>query len=163
MRSPRGQGGFLLIEVLVALAIFGLCATMLVSGTFNIMRFLKEFEDTRERDQDLQFARSEILSIADHNKLEDGGEIETLSLGTVEWEMDGFKETDILDVYQITLRFKWEETEEIDAGERLSTVFALRPTWTQTGTGLQSKRNRLREEKRRKIQEIVDRFYGSRR
>ncbi len=160
---PKGAGRFLVDRSACSLAILGLSATNQVSGKLNIMRFLKEFEDTRERDQDLQFARSEILSMADHNKLEDGGEIETLSLGTVEWEMDGFKETDILDVYQITLRFKWEETEEIDAGERLSTVFALRPTWTQTGTGLQSKRNRLREEKRRKIQEIVDRFYGSRR
>jgi len=151
----KGQGGFLLIEVLVALAIFGLCATMLVSGTFNVMRFLKEFEDTRERDQDLQFARAEVLSIANHDKLEEGGEIETLSLGTIEWELEDLETTEILDVYQVTLRFEWSGSERVDAGEREAKAYVLRPTWTQTGTGLQAERNQLRQEKQRKILDIV--------
>ena len=155
MRCHVGRGGFLLIEVLVALAIFGLCATMLVSGTFNVMRFLKEFEDTREQDQDLQFARAEVLSIANHDKLEEGGEIETLSLGTIEWELEDLEATEILDVYQVTLHFEWSGTEQVDAGEREAKAHVLRPTWTQTGTGLQTERNQLKQEKKRKILDIV--------
>jgi prepilin-type N-terminal cleavage/methylation domain-containing protein len=154
VKTGKGQGGFLLIEVLVALAIFGLCATMLVSGTFNVMRFLREFEDTRERDQDLQFVRSEVLSFADREKLEEGGEIETLSLGTVEWEMEDLESTDILDVYQVTLRFEWSQTDEMESGDREVSAFVLRPTWSTNE--FQLDRQNLLEEKQRKIREMVE-------
>lgn len=154
VKTGKGQGGFLLIEVLIALAIFGLCATMLVSGTFNVMRFLREFEDTRERDQDLQFVRSEVLSFADREKLEEGGEFETLSLGTVEWELEDLESTDILDVYQVTLRFEWSQTDEMESGDREVSAFVLRPTWSTNE--FQLDRQNLLEEKQRKIQEMVE-------
>ena len=154
MKAGVGKRGFLLIEVLVALAIFGLCATMLVNGTFNVMRFLREFEDTRERDQDLQFVRAEVLSFAERDELEEGGEIETLSLGTVDWELEELEPTDILDVYQVTLLFEWDATDEIDAGEREVSAYVLRPTWSTDE--FQLDRQTLLDEKKRKIDEIVE-------
>ena len=152
--ARKGQQGFLLVEVLIALAIFGLCATMLVSGTFNVMRFLRDFEDTRERDQDLQFVRAEILSLADREELEDGGEIETLSLGTVQWELDDLETTELLDVYLVTLRFEWSDTDQVEAGEREVSAYVLRPTWS-TGE-FQLDRQTLKQEKQIKIQELVE-------
>ena len=155
VKRGTGRTGFLLIEVLVALAIFGLCASMLVSGAFNVMRFLRDFEDTRERDQDLQFVRSEVLSLADHEDLEEGGEIQTLSLGLVEWELEDLETTELLDVYLVTLYFEWDGSDEVDAGERETSAYVLRPTWSNTDASLKSAREQLYTDKQRKIEEIV--------
>ena len=155
MRAVSGQRGFLLIEVLIALAIFGLCASTLVSGTFNVMSFLRKFEDTRERDQDLQFVRSEVLALADHDELEEGGEIQTLSLGLVDWELEDLETTALLDVYKVTLRLEWEGSLDVDEGERETSAYVLRPTWSTSDASLKSEREQLFREKQQKIEEIL--------
>ena len=45
--------GFMLIEVLIALAIFGLSAVYLVDGAFIASRTIRVMKDTRELEQDL--------------------------------------------------------------------------------------------------------------
>lgn len=151
-----GRGGFLLVEVLVALALFGICATSIVSSTFELMRFWDRVQDTRERDQDLQFARAEVLSIAERtgpDSLEEGGEIETLSLGTIEWTLSELEMTDILDVYKVTILFQWEGNDEVQEGEREITAHVLRTTWTTEE--FQTERITRRTEKELKIDEMV--------
>ena len=152
MKNRRKRSGFLLIEVLVALAIFGLCATTVLSSAFDIMRFLGKMKDTRERDQALQFARSEVLSIADRDKLEEGGEINTLGLGSVEWTLEELEMTDLLDVYKVTVLFQWEGNEETQEGEREIIAHVLRTTWTTED--FQTERISLRTEKALKIDEM---------
>ena len=150
------RAGYLLIEVLVALAIFGLAATYLVSSSFVAARTIRELKDTRERDQDLRWVRSEILSQPDLEKLEDGDEIETLSLGSVRWDSE-VELTNVLDVYKVTLHLEYEggENPEIEPGELTSTAFVLRPTWAQ-GSRFASDRTRLLDDKRQKIKQIAD-------
>ena len=74
--------GFMLVEVLIALALFGLSAVILVDGAFVATRVAREMEDTRELEQDLIWARSEILGISDYEKFSEGGDIEALSMGS---------------------------------------------------------------------------------
>ena len=50
----------MLIEVLIALALFGLAAVYLVDGAFVASRVVRVMKDTREIEQDLLWVRSEV-------------------------------------------------------------------------------------------------------
>jgi len=51
----------MLIEVLIALALFGLSAVFLVDGAFIASRTIRVMKDTREMEQDLLWVRGEFL------------------------------------------------------------------------------------------------------
>ena len=53
----------MLVEVLIALALFGLSAVILVDGAFVATRVAREMVDTRELEQDLIWVRSQVLGI----------------------------------------------------------------------------------------------------
>ena len=60
--------GFMLIEVLVALAIFGLSAVYLVDGAFVASRTIRLMKDARELEQDLLWVRSQVLAEPSYEK-----------------------------------------------------------------------------------------------
>jgi type II secretory pathway component PulJ len=150
------RSGFMLVEVLIALALFGLSAVILVDGAFVATRVAREMVDTRELEQDLIWVRSQILRIADYEKFSEGGEIESLSMGDVSWETE-VEMTDVLDLYKVVLRLEYEGNEdyEIEAGERESAMYLLRPTWGGHGD-FSTDRARLLDERRRKMQDHQD-------
>jgi type II secretory pathway component PulJ len=154
--KPRGVMGYLLIEVLVALALFGMAAVYLVDGAFVAARFSRHMKDTREMEQDLLWARSKIFGKHDYEEISDGGEIETLTLGEIRWDTQVELST-VVDVYKVTLNLEYEGSDEleIESGEKESIMYVLRPTWSKHGD-LQSDRARLLEDKREKIREIVE-------
>jgi len=145
-----------LVEVLIALALFGLSAVILVDGAFVATRVAREMVDTRELEQDLIWVRSQVLRIADYEKFSEGGEIESLSMGGVSWETE-VEMTDVLDLYKVVLRLEYEGNEdyEIEAGERESAMYLLRPTWGGHGD-FSTDRARLLDERRRKMQDHQD-------
>jgi len=146
----------MLVEVLIALALFGLSAVILVDGAFVATRVAREMVDTRELEQDLIWVRSQVLRIADYEKFSEGGEIESLSMGGVSWETE-VEMTDVLDLYKVVLRLEYEGNEdyEIEAGERESAMYLLRPTWGGHGD-FSTDRARLLDERRRKMQDHQD-------
>ena len=150
------RSGFMLVEVLIALALFGLSAVILVDGAFVATRVAREMVDTRELEQDLIWVRSQVLRIADYEKFSEGGEIESLSMGDVSWETE-VEMTDVLDLYKVVLRLEYEGNEdyEIEAGERESAMYLLRPTWGGHGD-FSTDRARLLDERRRKMQDHQD-------
>ncbi|MEC8778691.1 MAG: type II secretion system protein, partial [Verrucomicrobiota bacterium] len=94
------QSGFMLIEVLIALAIFGLAAVYLVDGAFVASRTIRVMKDTREMEQDLLWVRSQVFQEADYEKMEEGGDIQALSMGEVKWETE-IDMTEVLDLYKV--------------------------------------------------------------
>jgi len=146
----------MLVEVLIALALFGLSAVILVDGAFVATRVAREMVDTRELEQDLIWVRSQVLRIADYEKFSEGGEIESLSMGGVSWETE-VEMTDVLDLYKVVLRLEYEGNEdyEIEAGERESAMYLLRPTWGGHGD-FSTDRARLLDDRRRKMQDHKD-------
>jgi len=146
----------MLVEVLIALALFGLSAVILVDGAFIATRVARKMVDTRELEQDLIWVRSQVLRIADYEKFSEGGEIESLSMGGVSWETE-VEMTDVLDLYKVVLRLEYEGNEdyEIEAGERESAMYLLRPTWGGHGD-FSTDRARLLDERRRKMQDHQD-------
>ena len=150
--SPKISNGFMLIEVLIALALFALSAVILVDGAFIASRVIREMKDTRELEQDLLWVRSEILKIEDFEKFSEGGDIESLSMGPIYWQAV-VEMTDILDLYKVALRLEYDGNEDfgIDPGERELVMYLLRPTWGGH-RDFASDRRRLEDDKRRKME-----------
>ena len=148
--------GFMLIEVLIALALFGLSAVYLVDGAFVAARTIRVMKDTREMEQDLLWVRGEIFRESDYEKIKDGGDIQALSMGEVRWETE-VEMTDLLDLYQVTLTLEYEGNDElgIESGERVSKIYLFRPTWGQN-PDFSNERGRLLEDKRDKIRDIQE-------
>ena len=148
------SSGFMLIEVLIALALFGLSAVFLVDGAFVAARTIRVMKDTREMEQDLLWVRGEIFKESDYEKIEEGGDIQSLSMGEVRWKTE-IEMSEVLDLYQVTLTLEYDGNEElgIESGERVSQMYLFRPSWGKNDD-FSSERVRLLEDKREKIEEI---------
>ena len=156
LRQRVRKKGFMLIEVLIALALFGLSAVFLVDGAFVAARTIRLMKDTREMEQDLLWVRGEIFKETDYEKMEDGGDIQSLSMGEVRWETE-IEMSEVIDLFQVTLTLSYEGNDElgIESGERVSKMYLLRPTWGKNGE-FSDDRARLLEDKREKIEEIKE-------
>jgi len=148
--------GFMLIEVLIALALFGFAAVYLVDGAFVASRVVRVMKDTREMEQDLLWVRSEVLSEANYEKFLEGGEIASLSMGEVQWEAE-VEMTDVLDLYKVILRLEYEGNDDygVDPGVRSSGMYLLRPGWGRHAD-FSTERNRLLETKRDQMRELQE-------
>ncbi len=150
------KAGFMLVEVLVALAIFGLSAVYLVDGAFVASRTIRLMKDARELEQDLLWVRSQVLAESSYEKFEEGGELTALSMGAVEWEAE-VEMTEVLDLYRVKLTLQYDGNDDfgIEPGERVTEMLLLRPTWGRHAD-FSTERNRLLEDKRDKIREFKE-------
>ena len=150
------ENGFMLIEVLIALALFGLSAVFLVDGAFIASRTIRVMKDTREMEQDLLWVRGEIFKESDYEEIKDGGNIQALSMGEIRWETE-VEMTNVLDVYQVTLSLEYEGNEDlgVESGERISQMYVFRPSWGKN-SDFSTERERLLKDKRDKIREIQE-------
>ena len=123
--------GFMLIEVLIALALFGLSAVFLVDGAFVATRAIRVMKDTREMEQDLLWARQQILEdCSTYDDIEKGGEVLTLSLGEVTWEAE-VDMVGVVDLFLVTLNISYDGDPNlgIEEGEWETRTFLYRPNW----------------------------------
>jgi prepilin-type N-terminal cleavage/methylation domain-containing protein len=154
LQQDGKKSGFMLIEVLVALAIFGLAAVYLVDGAFVASRTIRLMKDARELEQDLLWVRSQVLTEPSYEKLEEGGELTALTMGEVEWEVE-VEMTEVLDLYLVNLTLEYEGNDDfgIEPGVRNSQMYLLRPSWGGHAD-FATERNRLLEDKRDKIRDL---------
>ena len=152
---PKSMG-FMLIEVLVALALFGLSAVFLVDGVSVASRTMRVMKDTREMEQDLLWVRSQIFREHRYEEIEEGGEIQALTIGEVRWEAEA-EMTEILDLYKIILTLEYDGNDELGivSGERVSKILLLRPEW-RSDSEFSTERARLLEDKTDKIREMKE-------
>lgn len=148
--------GFMLIEVLIALSLFGLSAVYLVEGAFVASRTIRFMKDTRELEQDLLWARNEIFQEADYEKLSEGGDLPTPSMGDIQWETE-VEMTGVTDLYKVILTLSYDGNDElgVEPGERTYAMLMLRPTWSNHGD-FNSDRQRLWEERKELIIELEE-------
>ena len=144
--SKDSLKGFMLVEVLIALAIFGLSAVYLVDGAFIAYRTIRIMKDTRELEQDLLWARSEIYRETDYEKMEEGGDLPTISMGEIRWETE-IEMTEIVDLFRVKLLLEYDGNDElgVESGEITYTMLMFRPAWGRHGD-IASDRNRLLED-----------------
>ena len=152
----KRKKGFMLIEVLIALSLFGLSAVYLVEGAFVASRTIRFMKDTRELEQDLLWARNEIFQEADYEKLSEGGDLPTISMGDIQWETE-VEMTGVTDLYKVILTLSYDGNHElgVEPGERTYAMLMLRPTWSNHGD-FNSDRQRLWEERKELIIELEE-------
>jgi general secretion pathway protein I len=141
------QTAFTLLEVLVALAIFGMAAIALGAAYVNVLTSYVDVNRIDERHEDVRFARSALLAEADRDKAEEGAEFEAGDGRRVRWRAE-IESTNVADLFLVT--FVCEITEPADARTReIVQVFRLlRPTWSDA-----AERETLRVEARDRILE----------
>ena len=121
--------GFTIIEVLLALAIFGTAATVLTFSFTNSIIALKRQQPNRHWESDLQFVRRLVLQAKDVDELQEGDEIDTLSSGEISWEAE-IEPTNLIDYYKVTVEYEIEDAPE-GMDSHTEVLYLLRPAWSE--------------------------------
>jgi general secretion pathway protein I len=119
---------FTLLEVMMALAIFGLGAIVLGAAYVNVLNAYETVQKGNQTDQDVRFARSLLLAEPDRDKAERGGDFDAGNGRRVQWHAT-IESANVSDLFQVT--FVCDITDSA-AGTQPSvteTFTVLRPTW----------------------------------
>jgi len=130
IRATSTRSGFSLLEVLVALMIFGLAAVVLGSTYVNVLNSYEAVSRGNTRDEDVAFARAQLLAEPDRAKVEAGAEFEAPEGRRVRWTAT-LASTTLPDLFAVT--FVCEVTDNAKGGDPQKTtqIFTvLRPTWS---------------------------------
>ena len=144
----RGRGGFSLVEVLVALAIFVLMAVVLGATYINILNAYEIAARSVTRDDDVRFARVALLAEAERDLAEQGAEFDGGNGRRVKWRAI-IDPTATADLFQVTFICEISGP-DIPKGETVEEVFRLlRPTWSEPAD-----RDKLRADAKLRIEKI---------
>ncbi len=144
-----GAGGFTLVEVLMAIAIFAFSAVILASTYVNVLNGYLLVERGAQATPDLTFARSLVLTEPDRKKLEQGGEFDTTDGRRAKWEVE-ILSTATADLFTVNFTCTVGATGEAEPQKTVQTFTVLRPTWSIDP----SERSKLREEAKQRILEM---------
>ena len=146
--ARKAAKGFTIIEVLVALVLFGAGSTVLTFSFGNAVLALRDPEKNNHWEADLQFVRRQVLMTKDIDDLEDGDEIDSLSSGEISWK--GTAEmAKVIDLFKVTVEYEIEDASEAKK-HHTEVLYLLRPEWSKgefagdRETLLQDKRESLR-------------------
>lgn len=158
MRKPRRRG-ISLLEVILALAVFGLVA-FLVSLAFRNTLLSLSFIAIEDNDDDhLRFVRQQIVMMTDREEIEDGGEITLVDGRQADWEAD-IEQGPVSDLFYLDLTINIEALDVQDEPTvAVQNLMILRPDWSieedDTADVLQNNRERL-EDRRRQLDFVTD-------
>ncbi|MEI8088075.1 MAG: prepilin-type N-terminal cleavage/methylation domain-containing protein [Opitutaceae bacterium] len=148
-RVPRYASGFSLLEVLVALMIFALSAIVLGSTYVNILNSYEAVARGNTRDEDVAFARAQLLAQPDRAKAEAGAEFDSLENRHVRWSAT-LASTVMPDLFTVTFLCEVTDmTKGGDAQKTTQTFTVLRPTWSDA-----AEKTQLRQAVRDRIAEL---------
>jgi len=139
---------FSLIEVVVAVAIFAMAATALMSAFVNALLARESAVSNDQLHADIRAVRMQLLLEPDIEAAEDGDEYETLHSGEASWEAT-IEPTDVVDLFRVQLNIRFSEPPEEQAADHVETLYLLRPTWSQS-----DERSDLLQDKREALEDI---------
>ena len=131
-RHPVSRG-FTLLEVLISLLIFVMAAVVLGSSYVNVLNGYDLAKRANARNEDIEFARAQLLAEPDHDKAEQGGEFDSANSRHVTYHAQ-IDPTQTADLFAVT--FTCEITDpSARAPETVTENFmVLRPTWSDPTT-----------------------------
>ena len=151
-QHPRSKriAAFTLVEVLIAVAIFAMAASVLMSAFVNA---LLSRESTAKYDllnADIRAVRMQLLLEPNLEDAEDGDEYETVHSGEASWEAQVVP-TNVVDLFQVELSMRFSEPPGGLVADYTETLYLLRPTWSESDERsdlLQDKREALEDTRR---------------
>ena len=144
-KIPRG---FTLLEVLIALTIFALAAVVLGASYVNVLLSYQIAARSTQGDEDVKFARAQLLAIADPKKIEEGGDFDSPGGRRVHWSAQ-IEPTETADLFLVHFLCEINDPATPDAPRIEQDFRVLRPTWSDP-----AERDKLRQEARQRIQEL---------
>lgn len=121
--------GFTLLEVIVALAIFALAAVVLGAAYVNVLNAYAAVGRGNQADEDVRFARSQLLAEPDHDKAEKGGDFVSAGGSQVKWHAT-IETTSTADLFTVTFVCELPDATGSGATQKVTEHFnLLRPTW----------------------------------
>ena len=141
---------FSLIEVLIALALFAIAANVISSAFINALLSRERNDSRLYNDFAIQTARKQLLLEKKIEDAEDGGTVETLELGEVDWYAE-ILPTEIVDLFEVQLYGTFYDLEDSQKANFSETLYLLRPTWSES-----DERSMLLEDKKQDLLEIRD-------
>lgn len=149
MTWSRRRRGFTLLEVLIALAIFVMAAIILAASYLNVLASYEAANRGLDRNEDVEFARMALMTEAERETVEKGGEFEGVNGRRIRWKAT-LEETELPDLYLVLFECEISGG-ELKQPERVLQQFRLlRPTWSKG-----DERDKLRAKVRDRIAEIV--------
>jgi general secretion pathway protein I len=131
MKPSPSQRGFTLIEVLVALMIFAMMAIVLGSAYINVLNSYAIVGRGHEDDQDVSFARQELLTQPDFQTAENGDEFDTLNGNHLQWTAT-IDQAGATDLFTVVFTCQISPNQQAEPKTITETFMLLRPTWSET-------------------------------
>ncbi len=130
MITPARAGrAFTLIEVIVSLAIFAMIAVVLGAAYLNVLNSYAIMGRGSEDDQDISFARQELLTQPDLQAAENGDEFDTAGGTHILWTAD-IEQANTTDLF--TVAFTCQISSPQGKTRTVTQTFMLlRPTWSK--------------------------------
>lgn len=123
--------GFTLIEVTVALAIFGIAVVVLTQSFLGGMFSLESFKFDNIEKEALLFVYNRALSLDNCRDVEKGGAIKTLEKGIAKWT-GTVQQTSTLNLYRVTLGVTFQEEKfSKKARSHEEEFYVYKPQWKQ--------------------------------
>lgn len=145
----RRAGGFSILEVLIALAIFAIAAVILGGAYVNVLNGYELANNALQRNEDVRFARQSLLAESDPEVIRRGGDFAGANGRTVRWRAT-LDPTETSDVVQVTFECEINGP-DMKKAEKVTEVFrVLRPTWLQPVD-----REKIRQQNRDRITKIT--------
>lgn len=148
----HAKAGFSLIEVVIAVAIFAMAATVLMSAFVNALLARERAASNDLINADIRAVRMQLLLEPSLEDAEDGDEYQTLNSGEASWEAE-IVPTNVVDLFKVQLRVRFNQPPEGQAPEHVELLYLLRPSWSEG-----DERAELLEEKRQVLEETRNDF-----
>ncbi len=130
-RKLTANAGFSLIEVVVAVALFAMAATVLMSSFVNALFARERSQSNDVRDADIRAVRMQLLLEPNLDDAEDGGQYETLNNGEARWRAE-IEPTKVVDLFRVEFFIEFPQPQEEQAADYHETLYLLRPTWSES-------------------------------
>jgi general secretion pathway protein I len=149
-KNPKSKipRAFTLIEVLIALSIFAMAAVVLGASYVNVLLSYEIAARSTQGDEDVKFARAQLLAIADPKKIEDGGDFDSPGGRRVHWSAQ-IEPTETADLFLVHFLCEINDPAASDPQKIAQDFRVLRPTWSDPAD-----RDKLRQDARERIQEL---------
>lgn len=128
VRKPA-RSGFTVIEVMLALALFGVAITTFSAAYLNIINAIDAIQVDQPFEQDMTMIRSAAFSNALIEELEEGGEVSTGSHGEASWSVE-YEPTLVADLFKVRLLVEIKDREKDEMRKVEEIHYLTRPTWS---------------------------------
>ncbi|PXA04516.1 hypothetical protein DDZ13_04895 [Coraliomargarita sinensis] len=146
----RIDSAFTLVEVLIALTIFAMAGTYLMSTFASSLTARERSVSDDLLHEDIRAVRMQLLLEPNLEDAEDGGEYPTLNHGEASWRAK-IEPTEIIDLFTVELSIEFSEPPEDGPRGHTEKLYLLRPTWSEG-----DERSDLLEDKRQELERSRD-------